>query len=102
MTTHNLKDSVLVHPVNLTKLHSTKKDLFSVQVLDRATGESCAYINLDGQSAFAIALRIRKGSNPSLVTQVWYGTKKSGNSVARYAGPRPDYKGNTRHSSYPF
>ncbi len=102
MTTYNLKDSVLVHPVNLSTLYSKRKDRFAVQVLDRTTGESCAYINLDGQSAFAIALRIRKGSNPSLVTQVWYGTKKSGHAVARHAGPRPDYKGNTRHKTYPF
>lgn len=102
MTTHNLQDAVLVHPINLSTLHSKRKDHFAVQVLDRTSGEHCAYINLDGKTAFAIALRARKGANPSLVIQVWHGTKKSGNAVARYAGSHPDYKGTTRHSSYPF
>lgn len=87
---------------SLTKLYSNRKDQFTVQVLDRTSNEACAYLNLNGKEAFATALRIRKGSNPSLITQVWHGTKKSGNAVARYAGPRPDYKGNTKHSTYPF
>ena len=88
--------------IHFTQLYPRKKTEFAVQVLDRTNGESCAYLGLDGKQAFATALRIRKGSNPSLVTQVWYGTKKSGHAVARHAGPRPDYKGNTKHKTYPF
>ena len=87
---------------NLKSIHNTKPNTFAVRVLDRTSGEYCAYTNLDGKEAFAVALRIRKGSNPSLVTQVWHGPKKSGTEVARYAGDRPDYKGLTKHSTYPF
>ena len=102
MTTYDLSNDVLILAPSFKSIHNTKPKTFCVRVLDRTSGEYCAYTNLDGKTAFAVALRIRKGSNPSLVTQVWHGPKKSGTEVARYAGDRPDYKGLTKHSTYPF